>query len=465
MDCGPMRDEAEATATRRPFAAASGAEPIQADLQPLRASLEWKGSGSTDRSVVRTGQGASVTDTTFITRVVVRNYKSIAACDVRLRSLSFLVGPNGSGKSNFLDSLRFVADSLNTSLDHALRDRGGIKEVRRRSGGHPTHFSIDLQVRLRDGAKGRYAFRVGARKQGGYEVQHEECRLRGTVALEPEAFFRVRDGVVEESSLQIAPAASSDRLYLVNASGLSEFRPLYEALSHMGFYNLNPDRIRDLQPPDAGDVLLRDGSNLASVLGQLVQHNPATKQRIEEYLSAVVPGITGVDIKQIGPKETLEFRQKVGASEFPWRFFAANMSDGTVRALGVLVALFQSTNGRKHRVPLVGIEEPELALHPAASGVLRDCLRDASLSTQVIVTSHSPDLLDDPDIPDDWILPVLAEQGATRIGPMDDAGRTMIRDKLYTAGELLRMDQLKPMEGELPEEVDRQMHLLDEDSP
>jgi len=74
----------------------------------------------------------------FLTRVVVKNYKSIAACDVDLRPLTILVGPNGAGKSNFLDALRFVADGLRTSLDHAFRERGGIGEVRRRSGGHPT---------------------------------------------------------------------------------------------------------------------------------------------------------------------------------------------------------------------------------------------------------------------------------------------------------------------------------------
>ena len=63
-------------------------------------------------------------DSTFITRVALRNYKSIASCDVQLRPLMFLVGPNGAGKSNFLDALRFVADALNLSLDHAIRDRG-----------------------------------------------------------------------------------------------------------------------------------------------------------------------------------------------------------------------------------------------------------------------------------------------------------------------------------------------------
>ena len=190
---------------------------------------------------------------------------------------------------------------------------------------------------------------------------------------------------------------------------------------------------------------MRDGSNLASVLGQLAQHSPSTKQRIEEYLSKVVPGLSSVDVKQVGPKETLEFRQQVGAKEQPWRFLASSMSDGTLRALGVLVALFQSSNGRPHHVPFVGIEEPEVALHPAAAGILRDCLRDASRTTQVIVTSHSPDLLDDPEIPDDWILPVVSEQGVTRIAPLDEAGRTAIRDRLYTPGELLRMNQLTPV--------------------
>lgn len=72
-------------------------------------------------------------DSVFLRRVLLKHYKSIANCSVQLGPLNFLVGPNGAGKSNFLDALRFVTESLNTSLDHALRERGGIREVRRRS--------------------------------------------------------------------------------------------------------------------------------------------------------------------------------------------------------------------------------------------------------------------------------------------------------------------------------------------
>lgn len=185
----------------------------------------------------------------LIPRVVLKNYKSIATCDVALTNLSFLVGPNGSGKSNFVDGLRFVTESLRTSLDHALRDRGGIKEVRRRSGGHPTHFGIRLDLRL-GAQRGHYSFRVGAKPKGGFEVQQEEC------VIGPHS-YAVNVGKVI-SSVPSPPAAASDRLYLVNASGLPQFRGVYDSLSSMGFYSLNPDRIRELQSPDPGKLLTRD---------------------------------------------------------------------------------------------------------------------------------------------------------------------------------------------------------------
>lgn len=247
-----------------------------------------------------------------------------------------------------------------------------------------------------------------------------------------------------DSSAQVAPAAIADRLYLVNASGLSEFRPVYDALSHMGFYNLNPDCIRDLQTPEAGDLLARDGRNLASVLAQLATRHRKTKDRIEEYLSRVVQGISEVQATSIGPKETLRFKQQVAGAKRPWGFQALNMSDGTLRALGILVALFQSVNGETPHIPLVGIEEPEIALHPAAAGVLLDAIREASHTTQVVVTSHSPELLDNRSIPSDSILAVLATGGSTRIGPLDEVNASILREGLYTAGELLRLDQLAP---------------------
>jgi len=395
----------------------------------------------------------------FLKRVVLKNYKSIANCSVTLDRLSFLVGPNGAGKSNFIDALRFVTESLNTTLAHALRERGGIGEVRRRSSGHPTHFGVRLEFVLSDGSSGHYSFRIGALPKAGFEVQREECRVYGA-GLSDEWFYEVENGAVKESCPKIVTSVASDRLYLVAVSGQSEFRPLYDALSHMGFYNLNPDAIRELQTADSGEILRRDGGNLASVLNVLKKDNRQAKDRIDEFLSKVVPGVQDVSVKPVQKKETLEFRQKVGSNVAPWRFFAENMSDGTLRALGVLTALFQSASGGSKRIPLVGIEEPEVAVHPGAAGVLRDALRAAAENMQVLVTSHSPDLLDDKDVSDDWILAVVSENGETKIGPVNKEDRSLMRERLFTAGELLKQGSLTPDLQAIKQTSRRQLELF-----
>jgi predicted ATPase len=369
----------------------------------------------------------------FITRVRLKNYRSFEACDVSLGPLAFLVGANGSGKSNFLDALRLITDALNTSLDHALRERGGIGEVRRRSSGHPTHFSVRLDFNLGE-QQGSFAFEVAARPRGDFGIARELCHVGAH-------FYDVREGAVEKMSLEVRPPAMSDRLYLTNAAGLPEFRPLYDALTQMGFYSINPTVIRELQSADKGDVLARDGRNLASVIERMDREkNVEVLQRIKEYLGRVVPGLSGFAAKQISTKETIEFLQQVEGAEHPWRFPAINMSDGTLRALAVLVALFQS--GSEHKIRLIGIEEPETALHPAAAGVLRDCIVEGAAHTQVLVTSHSAELLDSSDISVDSLFAVEANLGTTSLAPLNETTRSILRDRLYTAGELLRNNQL-----------------------
>ena len=382
-------------------------------------------------------------DPTTITRVALRNYKSIAACDVKLTPLTFLVGPNGSGKSNFLDALRFTAQALRFSPGHALHERGGINEVRRRSRGHPNHFGIRLDLRL-SGATAWYAFEIGARPKGRYVIRREECIVQSGEREQAE-FFRIENGRLLRGSISHPPpTGGSDRLYLLPASGYPAFRPVYDTLAGMGFYNLNPEQIRELQSPDPGDLLKHDGSNIASVFANMKMQSPESVSRVSRYLSKVVPGTVGMESKTVGPKLTLEFRQEVRGDPYPWRFLANNVSDGTLRVLGVLVALYQGVGGESSNARLVGIEEPEGALHPAAAGVLTDVLRETSERVQVIVTSHSADLLDREVIPSESILAVVSDNGETKIARLDEAGRSTLREGLFTAGEMLRMNQLTP---------------------
>ena len=300
----------------------------------------------------------------FLTRVRIRNFKSIGQCDVPLRRLTVLVGRNGAGKSNFLDALRFIVDGLETSLDQAIKSRGGIKSVRRQSTGHPRNFALQVDFNLPGWRTGKYFFEIAARTEGGFTVKREELLIldaRGGAT----SSYRVEDGNVKSPSAGPMPKAVADRLYLVVASGLPDFRDAYDAITSMGFYNLNPEAMKRLQSPDAGELLHRDGSNIASVIARLNAEAPGEKSRAELYLGKIVEGVVGVDRIALGPAETILFKQQVTGSEHPWQFYASNMSDGTLRALGILISVSQLVHLRD-RVRLVGIEEPETALHPAA---------------------------------------------------------------------------------------------------
>jgi predicted ATPase len=379
----------------------------------------------------------------FLAKVKIKNYKSIGKCDIDLARMSVLIGRNGSGKSNFLDALKFVVDGLVTSLDHAIKARGGIQSVRRKSTGHPRNFAIELKLNLPEMRVASYAFEIAARTEGGFSVKREDLKIVSG-AGKPVGHYSVADGQLIGSRPENLPQPVSDRLFLVVASGIPEFRPAYDALCSMGFYNLNPDSMRELQSPDAGELLHHDGDNIASVIGRM---NADQKERAEAFLSKIVPGIDGVERSTLGPRETLEFRQTIEGAEHPWKFLAASMSDGTLRALGILTAASQllKPNGSAR---LVGIEEPETALHPAAAKALVDALKEATAHTQVIITTHSAELLDAIDEPDSLFV-VQARKGETSIAGIDPASQEVIRKHLFSPGEMLRMDQLEPDQKDL----------------
>ena len=391
-----------------------------------------------------------------ITRVALKNYKSIASCDVPLGPLTILVGPNGAGKSNFLDAMRLCRDALRTPLDQAFAKRNtNLYHMRHRSPANPESLGMRFDFTLDRGQQGHYSFEIGPQSPRGFEVRKEACVILGSDG-EPKHSFNIQSGAFTLSSVRSLPSpvqsASANRLYLVNASGLPEFQPVYELLSGMEFYTPDPEMMRnELDTTGSADILDADGENTASVLDRLSHTQEATKARIDQYLQAIVPGLERVEAEEFRSYKLLNFYFSVAGSPKPYAFLASAMSDGTLRALALLVALFQNA-GSDARVPLIAIEEPETGLHPAATAVLLDAIREASESVQVVATSHSTDLLDSPGVPSDAIRAVSWENGQTEIMGIDRASRSALHDQLYTAGELLRMGRLLP-ESRKPSET------------
>lgn len=398
-----------------------------------------------------------------LTRVVLRNFRSIASCDVELGRLTFLVGLNGAGKSNFIDALRLCRDALRNPLEQAFASRASnLQTITHRNPEGQLGFGLRVEIYSPFIGSAHYAFWIGPQNPRGFEVTHEECAigevraelLSGLISprLKPFSYFRVRQGIVTEVSeskpipISFDPGIGSDRLYLPTASAVQPFREVYEALVNMDFYDPDPKPMKlDFEVPGAADVLYPNGSNLPSVFDRISVEDSDRASRIVSYMQRIVPGVrcvTAETFKTHKIYKVLNFEQESGTSGVR-TFLASDMSDGTLRALAVLVLLFQRS-GSQSRPSVIGIEEPETGLHPAAAGILFDALREGQEFGQIIVSSHSPDLLDNSEVANESILAVDASAGATEIAPLDDVGRSSLQDRLYTAGELLRMDQLKP---------------------
>ena len=380
----------------------------------------------------------------LLRRVELRNYRSIEHCDVELGPLMFLVGPNGSGKSNFLDALRFVSDCLNTSVDQAVRSRGGLKQISYDSG---PGFSIKLTLALAGEHVAEYLIEIWAGEKGAIEITRE------TFTSPTIQYNRSRSQLVEISSSSITtklleqafgfPPPQPDRLYLHNLTSNAMCNLAHRALTSMAFYHPSVAKMREHQDVDAGDRLARDASNLASVLRSMKQSQPNSMKFVLSFLTAAIPKLADVQALDVADKVTLHFMESRSGNGRMSRFYASNMSDGTLRALGILVALFQGFDSEL-RIDLVGIEEPETGLHPASAEVLYESLQVASRLRQVLVTSHSTELLERDDVDPNSILAFSAEGDSTLVEPLDDTVRSILRQKLSTPGELLRKDLIGP---------------------
>ena len=369
-------------------------------------------------------------------------FRSLPSATVELDNPTFLVGQNGTGKSNVADAFAFLAEAMASPLPAVFERRGGIDAVGYRSSPRGRPSSLEMRVVLDnlDEATSRatYEFKLRSLKHYDFEVVQERCVVEGRDGTRN---FLARDGMVFRSSMSLFdPVLKANALALPLAGGDRRFEMILRFLSEMCVYRIESTVLRGIQNSDAGSRLRTDGSNAASVLRKIERESPDDWQTIHELLGSIVPGMIGVDPKRHGDKLSLEFAQQWPGSR-SMKFKAHNMSDGTLRALGLLAAVFQ-----RPAPSVLVIEEPEATMHPGALGTILDLLRHAKRFMQVIVTTHSPDILDAKWIEDRHLRIVGWETGATSISPVSDASRSVLRDRLMGAGELMRSNALTAAE-------------------
>ena len=378
----------------------------------------------------------------ILRKLILKRFRSLPAEVVEFDNPTFLVGQNGSGKSNFADAFAFLAEAMASPLQAVIARRGGFSAVGNRSSarGRPSNMglSVLLQQPDDDTAEARYAFELSPLGGYGFEVVREQCIVShadGTRSM----FDRSGPNAAWQSNVgSLDPVLEPNALALPLVGGDRRFQSVLGFLSRMQTCRIEPAALRDMQDPDEGVRLHPDGRNAASVLREIKRAAPDDWETILELLESIVPRTVGVQPKKHGTKLTLEFAQDWALKE-QVKFEAFNMSDGTLRVLGLLAAVFQ-------RPPptLLVIEEPEATIHPGALGSILDVLRCAGRSMQVVVTTHSPDILDAKWIEDRHLRVVQWEAGKTGICSVSLAVRKALSGHLMGAGELMRANALTP---------------------
>ena len=384
-------------------------------------------------------------------RMKLSSFRSFSFTGVDFENPTFLVGRNGSGKSNFTDAFAFLSEAMASPLQAVIERRGGFSAASHRSSarGRPANLTLSVELGKPDEntASARYWIDLCPRRGNEFEVACEHCVVVRADGKEHSFYRETTKGWTRwKSSIEsLAPAIEPNALALPLVGGDKRFSAMFRFLAGMRTYRIEPSALRAMQDPDGGSGLRPDGRNVASVLREIQRRSQEDWVRIRELLENVVPGTIGVRPKKHGNKLTVEFTQIREGSE-PIRFEAFSMSDGTLRVLGLLTAVFQ-----RPRPSLLVVEEPEASIHPGALGAILDVLRLASRSMQVVVTTHSPDVLDAKWIEERHLRILSAEQGFTRISRVSEAVQLALGHHIMGAGELLRSNALTPEQPANPD--------------
>lgn len=357
-----------------------------------------------------------------ITHIALENWKNFRHVDVALRNRVFVVGPNASGKSNLLDALRFLRDIADPEggFQRAVKARGGVSQLRCLHARTQPNVVISVTLEI-DSDKWTYRVEFAQDNQRRPLVAVEEVRKNKRVILSrPNS-----DDEVDQSRL------TQTHLEQVNAN--REFRPIAEALAQIRYLHVVPQLIRDSErvAPRHQDPF---GSDFLEHIARTPKRTLESRlKRINTALRVAVPNLR--ELKLARDERGVPHLQ--GLYEH-WRPNAGwqteeQFSDGTLRLLGLLWALLDGS------APLL-LEEPELSLHSAVVRHVPSMMATASRKSQrqVMVSTHSADLLSDEGIaPEEVLLLDPTQDGTTvTVSASDTEVRAMLEGGL-SVGEIV----------------------------
>jgi len=372
----------------------------------------------------------------MLTKLRVKNYKSLEDVTVPLRPLTVFVGPNNAGKSNILDCLLFLRELLELGAP-SVHSRGGFQYLVW-GGDLKRQIEIELEAKIPDSLGKEHEVTYRVEIAGGpelYSISRELCSAHLDGEERKLLEFPIEQGRVEvwdENRKKTTSWSSSEvgrRLCLSHCQDPASYptlSALAEAMHNWAFYNFVPSRMEQPGPAKKDLRLQREGANISSVLHTFQSEWGEDFAEVEGLLKIAVP-----EMERLLTPLTEEGQTYLAMEErgFPLRIPSWAMSDGTLRFLGQLAALFSPDPPA-----LACFEEPENCIHPGLLELLVDVLKSASRKIQVLVTTHSPDLLNYLD-PEDLMI-VEKKDGKTQCREAKDVAGVKEALKTLGLGEL-----------------------------
>lgn len=395
----------------------------------------------------------------------VEHYKSLN--DITLSfadDVTVIVGPNGVGKSNFVDAMQFLRDAAGENLERAIAQREGISRLLQTYKTKP--YQIAVRCEMDDDSS--YAMKFKADGAAGYAVVSEDRRFSSTAVpdrnqpsshiskalqrllltdphpVEAEIFKRDADGKVVCAAFKNARVVPIDELALGKKSlldfGDSQLgHRLMNQLRAWSHFTISPDLMRKAVGHSSVTSLLPTGENWATAIKDLKKRPSGreTLARIYDAMRAVIPSFHEVTIQAVGSYLVPRFHFNVQGFKKTIGYDPVQLSDGTLRLFGMLLAVYQPrlTDG------LLIIEEPEQTIYPGALTLLADVFKEVGKSTQILVTTHSPHLVQ--QFSPHQIRVATLEDGMTKIRPIHPHQKRAVEEGLIGLGEFMMNEGLQ----------------------
>ncbi len=348
------------------------------------------------RSLRQLGRGRADMDVPRIESLRVENYRALRRVEFdKLTPMTVLLGPNGSGKSTVFDVFIFLSECFQFGLRHAWDRRGRGKELKTRGSSGPIVFDLKYREH-RDMPVITYHLAIDEGNKGP-EVVEEWLQWRRGTRGRPFRFLEFARGegsavsgeMPDEDDKRIPQKLRSPDLIAVSTLGQFSDHPRVAALRefitdwYVSYLSIDQTRSQ----PEAGpqERLSKGGENLPNVIQYLKEQHPDRLEKIFEVLRQRIPRLERVEAEPM-PDGRLLLQIKDAPFEQP--VLSRFASDGTMKLLAYLTVLYDPEPPR-----FIGIEEPENFLHPKLLPELAEECRAAAERSQLLITSHSPFLL------------------------------------------------------------------------